>query len=250
MNDMTASAAGLPQTSDDLLAGLATIDEDIKKTSTSGVPIMRVGKMGNFVYGQEDVEVQPGSLWALNPFTIQHGWACWHTDGEGLLDEMYYPFNQQVPAKSTLPDMGHPWKKAYKVMVQCTNGEDEGQVCEYKTTSIGGQDFFRELVNAIREQGGKDKDNIVPLLDLEVGSYKHPKHGLILVPKLNIEKWISMAGTAAPADDPGDEDEDEPEQQEAAQAEPEKPKGRGRKPAGDADNKTDSKPTGRRRRAV
>lgn len=242
MNDIVNfPGGGVPQTSDDLLAGLATIDEDIKKSSSSGVPIMRVGKQGVFVYGQEDTEVQPGSLWALNPYSIQHGWACWGTDGEGLLDEMYKPFNEQVPAKSTLPEMGHPWKKSYRAMLQCLNGEDKGRVAEYKTTSLGGQDFFRELVNALREQGSRDKVNIVPCLELEVSSYKHPQHGKTWIPVLNIQEWISMSG-------PGDEGEEaeeaeEPAQQEAAEA---KPKGKSRKAA----EKPAAKETGRRRRAV
>lgn len=259
MNDMVNFGGGnLPVDSDDLIAGLAGLSESLSQGATSGIPILRIGKQGIFVYGQDDVEVQPGSEWAINPQSIMHGWACWGQDGEGLIDEVYVPGNTPAPNRNDLQAHGAPWTQAFKVIMQCLNGEDEGQVVEYKTNSVGGRDFFRELVRDLTAQGMAEKKkhpkdgaarSIVPVIIHEVSQYKHPKWGLTNKPVLNIVRWTTMSS-------PG-ESQSEPEEK------PDKPKAakQPRKPVKAVENKTDEPPESddsdeappaktRRRRAV
>lgn len=248
MNDIVKFPGGsLPATSDDLLAGLATVEQDISANAV-GVPFLRLGKDGIFIYGQEDQEVQPGSHWALNPFSIHHGWACWDSDNSVLIDEVMVPFNQPVPPKGTLAESGFPWKKQYAVILACINGEDEGKSVQYKGTSLGMQNWMRELIQAIQKQGRKDKNNIVPILDLESDSYKHPQWGKIYIPVLNVVNWVSMDFEGDDADDEEVEEAPPPKKKAAA-----KKKTAAKKPAEtESVDEADDEPPARtrRRRAV
>ena len=45
-------------------------------------PLLRMLKGGSWVCGREDAEVEPDSTWAINPFSILHGYVCWAEPGQ------------------------------------------------------------------------------------------------------------------------------------------------------------------------
>ena len=240
---------GVPATPDDLVKGLQNVSGNIA-ASTGGVPFLRLTKQGFFAYGAEKIEIEPGSRWAVNPYAIQHGYACWG-DGE-LLGEVMVPFNQQLPSTRELPNHGPKWAMQVSLQLQCVSGEDTGVAVIYKGTSRGLQAASKELIQDILSQVQHDAEHIVPVLELEVDSYDHKKYGETFVPILKIVDWISMTGpeeedagalAEAESDDPpASEPEDPP-------ADP--PPSRRRRRSASADkkeDKSDAKEGGTRRR--
>ena len=180
---------GVPANPDDLIAGLQNVTSTIKGSS-GGVPFLRLLKSGIWAFGAENIEPEPGSHWAVNPYSIEHGWACWG-DGE-LLDERMVPFNQPVPVKGELPDYGQSWDQQVAMQLRCMNGEDEGVTVLYKGTSTGLRNAVKSLIEDIVTQLQHDKEHLVPVIELETDSYQHKKYGQIFYPVLPIVNWISM----------------------------------------------------------
>lgn len=244
--------AGLPANPEDLVKGLQNVGQTLQG-STGGMPLLRLLKSGMYAYGPENIEPEEGSEWAINPYSLAHGFACWG-DGE-LLDERMVPFNQTPPMRSELPDYGHEWNQQVAMQMQCMNGEDEGTVVLYKGTSTGLRNAVKQLIDQIIAQAQVDVAHIVPVVQLECDSYQHKKYGEIFYPILDIEHWLNVEdGATAPdpvedqsetAGEPADEGESEPAE---AAAEPAQSRRRRRKAAAEAPAAEEAKPSSNRRR--
>ena len=211
---------GLPANPDDLVAGLQNVGQSLQ-ASTGGIPFLRLLKSGVYAYGPENIEPEEGSEWAVNPYSLMHGWACWG-DGE-LLDERMVPANQPAPPQADLPSLGQPWQQQVSMQLQCMNGEDEGQVVLYKGTALGLRNAVKELINGLITQIKADPQNIVPVLELECDSYQHKKHGQIFYPVLNVLRWVSIADGETVEAVEDQSSEPPPAEQEAAPPEQEAP---------------------------
>jgi hypothetical protein len=256
MNELAKFAGGLPIKPDDLEAGLQNVQSSIQG-GTGGMPFLRLLKAGYFVYGAENIEVEPGSEWAVNPYSLMHGFACW-APGE-LLDERMVPFTQQPPNKAELPDLGQSWDQQVAMQLACVTGEDAGTNVLYKGTSTGLRNATKELINAIISQLQVDKELIVPIVELETDSYNHKQYGQIFYPILTIKKWNTIEGDAAEESEVTDKSEADPapeESDEAATVEtkadtppPRRRRGKTSKAKAVAEDKPQSSNRRRRRRA-
>ncbi len=234
MNDLVKFAGGLPIKPEDLEAGLQNVQSSIQG-GTGGMPFLRLLKAGYFVYGAENIEVEPGSEWAINPYSLMHGYACW-APGE-LLDERMVPFTQQPPNKAELPDLGQSWDQQVAMQLACVSGEDAGTNVLYKGTSTGLRNAAKELINAIISQLQTDKEHVVPVVELENDSYNHKTYGQIFFPLLTIKSWITIDGDEAAEGKVTDQSDAEPTPESEEPAE-EKPKSRRRR--GSAKSQTDA----------
>lgn len=188
--------AGLPANPDDLIKGLQNVGQTLQGSS-GGTPFLRLLRNGTYAYGAESIEPEEDSLWAMNPNSLQHGWAAWG-DGE-LLGEVMVPFTQAAPPRSELPDYGVEWRQQVSCVLQCLNGEDEGVAVLYKGTSTGLHNAVKGLINDLVRQLQTDPKHCVPVIALEVDSYQHKKYGEIFYPVLTVTKWIGFGGESAPA---------------------------------------------------
>lgn len=179
-------------------------------------PFLRLLKSGQWVYGQQNVEVEDGSLWAWNPMSLAHGYISWldsEVEGEQMVPMMTTP----LPALADLGEPpGEPWQRQYGCQLVCVAGEDTGQQVVYKGTSLGLKDTFALLVPQIQKRMA-DGDPCVPVTRLEVDSYKHKKWGMVYKPKVMIDHWAQLSGepakdTTKDAEPPFDT-EAEPEEQ-------------------------------------
>ena len=253
MNDLVKfGSGGLPANPDELVKGLQNVGSNLQG-STGGMPFLRLLKSGNYAYGPENIEPEEGAHWAVNPYSLAHGFACWG-DGE-LLDERMVPFNQQPPLRSELPDYGHEWTQQVSMQLQCIDGEDEGVTVLYKGTSTGLRNAVKKLIDEIIAQAQHDPAHIVPVMELECDSYQHKKYGEIFFPVLEVSEWVSI-DTAEPADEPDTGDEPAPETADAAPeaaedgSSPEQPRRRRRRAAAKSEDSEAPKTgkTNRRRR--
>lgn len=195
--------SALPANPQDLVKGLQNVNQSLQGSS-GGMPFLRLLKSGVFAYGAENIEPEQNSAWAINPYSLHHGFACWG-DGE-LLDERMVPFNQQPPLRGELPDYGHEWNQQVSMLLQCMDGEDTGTTVLYKGTSTGLRNAVKKLIDEIIAQAQVDQAHIVPVVELECDSYNHKKYGEIFFPVLDVTQWISIddgaAAEAAAAADP------------------------------------------------
>lgn len=212
MNAVTpAAGAGLPS--------LASLKENLVHTASGiatgtggGKPILRMLRTGKFVYGAQNIEVEAGSQWAINPYTIQKGFVAW-TDRKGMknepLAERLVPISAAMP--TDLPEVRDEqnngkvcdWAETYKLDLVCVTGEDKGTEVVFNPTSYGGKAAVQELLNAVIKQidalgdGGAE---IVPLVELTSECYMHQTYGETFNPILEVKGWTTLEGTASVGD--------------------------------------------------
>lgn len=189
-----------------LKAGIANVQQTMVKKS--GKPYLRMLKDGEWVYGQEDIEVETGSLWAVNPFSIEHGWTAWKR-GEGVdnsggpLGEVMVPMSQPCPPKQTLHDVGADWEYQMAVELKCLNGTDKGEEVSYKASSVGASKAMDGLIKAIMNQLDANEEMPVPIVSLDSLTYNHKKYGKTYEPVITIKEWAPLSDTPPEVDEPG-----------------------------------------------
>ncbi len=161
-------------------------------TTSVGAPFLKLTRAGAWVYGQEGVAVEKGSLWAINPQSLQHGWISW---GEGeVLGEKMVPISTPRPAQEDLPPSAEKWDEQVGVQLCCIKGTDKGQNVIYKTNSLGGKNAFQKYFDALGNQLKEDESKVVAVCELDCSSYQHKKYGEIFTPYINIQHWTDMDG--------------------------------------------------------
>jgi len=232
--DMTPSTANALTSADDLQAlgrQMAAQTAAAPIADTNDVPFLRLLKSGQWVYGQDSVEVEEGSEWAVNPASLYHGYVAWTDDAqpttEVLAERMVRYGVEELPSAAELgppPSGSRGWQKQLAVQLQCLTGEDRGQQVLYKGTSHGLKKLFAQKLIPAITQRLLERADPVAVVTLEAESYKHKKYGLVYSPIFQIARWASMnAATPAAETDEMDEPEDgEP----PFEAEPEQPRRR------------------------
>lgn len=229
MNDLVKFGGGtLPAKPEDLINGLQHVSAGLSGRS-GGTPYLRLLKTGVFAYGQEDIEPQQGSRWAVNPHSFQHGSACWG-DGE-LFGEAMVPLNQAPPQVADLQDFGAPWNQQISFQLQCLNGEDTGVTVLYKSTSVGFLNMAKQLIDQMVLQLQNDPTKYVPVVELDMGHYHHKQWGKTFFPVLDVLEWISIDGQSSSAPDDAQETAPEKTDEPAPRETAEKPAGRARRGA-------------------
>ena len=70
-------------------------------------PLARMMKgSGAWVYGREDTEIEVNSEWAVNPYSIQHGYVCWAepgAPGKRKLGELMAPITRRSRTSRLCP---------------------------------------------------------------------------------------------------------------------------------------------------
>src|SRR6188508_3331842 len=96
MSDIVKRSEALPA---DFGASLMAGIEQTRATIVAGggKPFLRLLRTGDYVYGQQNVDVQDGSLWAVNLATLERGWVCWG-DGE-MLGQIMVSVQQPQPVR-------------------------------------------------------------------------------------------------------------------------------------------------------
>lgn len=175
-----------------LRQGLANVRQSIPQT---GDAFLRLLKDGGWVYGAENIEVEDGSTWAVNPLSLRHGWVSW-TDHKNqkneIVGEVMVPMTAPLPLQTDLRDTGWNWSQQVAFQLKCMSGEDTGEQTLYKTVSVGGMNAVAKLVSDIMAQLDKDPAHPVPIIRLLSDSYLHKVYGKTYVPVFKIVGWATM----------------------------------------------------------
>lgn len=162
------------------------------KSSLGGLPFLRMGKDGEWVYGADNTEVEADSLWAVNPFSMSLGFIAWGTGSqEGtVLGEQMSRVGEPPVQRGNLPDVGAEWTPCCAFELVCLTGEDKGTNVLYKTNSVGGRRAFADMMQLIAAAMDEPEGKCVPIVNLDADSYPHKKYGKIYTPIFDVKKWV------------------------------------------------------------
>lgn len=198
MNDMmqTGGAAGAVAALSNLRKGLQNVKQTL--VVKGGDPYLRLLKHGEWVFGQEDANVDDDSIWAVNPMSIQHGFIAWPPEGEGAgagpLGEVMVPATAPLPDRGELRDVGVEWRQQFSFQMRCVDGGDKGTQVLYKVSSVGGANAVDKILSAIIEQLDNDPTHPAPVVRLDMDSYPHKKWGKTFTPVFILVGWADMDG--------------------------------------------------------
>lgn len=167
----------------------------------SNMPILRLNKSGQWGFGPSNEDVQPGSHWAINIMSLQHGWCCWVDSGDAnaknsLEGELMVSMTKPKPAQPA-PIKGTEWKEQRVFQLRCLDGEDEGAEVIYKAGSYGGMQAVDTLLGLIQRQLARDPAHPHPVVTLEAVFYQHNKWGKIANPVFNLTGFVDTSGASA-----------------------------------------------------
>jgi hypothetical protein len=211
---------GLPATLGTLVSSIQSTKTRLSVSGDIGADkfFLKVAKQGFWVYGAEETEVEEASKWAINPNAIATGYACW-ADAE-LLDEQMALITEEPIVKSSLAVHNHPWNPQIGLQLVCISGEDKGVQVLYQATSLGARKAFAKLLDSLLEKAGSGSTKLVPIVELEVSSYKHKKWGKVFTPLLTVVDWMSVEDSSV-TPEAAEEESGADEAQAQAEAEPE-----------------------------
>lgn len=162
----------------------------------TGTVILKMDRTGHWVFGVDQDEAEPGSKWAVNPFSFLHGFIAW---GDGaVLAEKLVPMTEPLPeVDAAPPGASKGWEMQVGMSLKCISGDDAGMEARFTATSVGGKRAVQELALAVADQADKDQAKIVPVVTLGKDHYQHKSYGRIYTPVFDVQEWMSMEGPAA-----------------------------------------------------
>ena len=166
-----------------------------------GTVILKMDRTGHWVFGADQDEVEPGSKWAVNPYSFTHGFIAWG-DGQVLGEKMAAMTEPLPEVEAAPPGASKGWEMQIGFSLKCLSGEDAGMEARYTATSVGGKRSVQELALAVAEQADKDSSKIVAVVTLGKDHYQHKSYGRIYTPVFDVQEWVGMNGPEAQADEP------------------------------------------------
>lgn len=195
------SESKLPSNVVTLIAGLERAQVAVQASGPAAAhPFLKMSKIGEWVYGADGVEVEEGSEWAINPHTLATGFIAWN-DGECAGERMALVTEDAVDS-TQLPNVGAQWKPQVGMQLACISGADKGQQVIYRSNSVGGQRAFKKILDEVLRRAQAGETDLVPVVELDVESYKHQKYGTIFNPVFKTVRWADMNGVVSDAESP------------------------------------------------
>ena len=257
---MSTNIATLPKELQSL--GNALIQEGQSATGISDLLRFLSREGGIWVFGTEAVENEPGSGWAVNPLSFEHGYVCWKN--KKIAGEAMVAVGTAKPPRDSLADHGSyvdnkgkevqtKWDEQMSIRLRCVVGEDKGTEVSFRSSTVGGISCIKAVAKAVGARISAGKMDVVAVVELEHDSYVHSDYGKTFTPVMKIESWIDMDGPDAavsPEPEAVVDDDGGPEHVAQMAAEEQLPtRGRGRTRAAEAEPEAEPETPVRRRRA-
>lgn len=183
------------------LPSIAELSNSLKDFAAT-VPVrpkevyLKMDKTGHWVYGADQTEIEPDSLWAVNPLSFVKGYICWGAQntpnmGKLLGEKMVTQFQKMPDMPEDIPD-SNGWELQMGFSLACINGNDKGLQARFMSKTKGGVPAVQRLSLAIREHTLEDKTTPIALIKLKSEHYNHTGgYGRIYNPVLEIVKFVS-----------------------------------------------------------
>jgi hypothetical protein len=182
----------------ELIGGMTNIQNSILEAGgvASAFPFIGINNAGVWAYGQDRIEADASSLWAIDIRTWMHGYIAWpdqKAKERKPLGERMVPASAPLPAVTSLPNVGQPYQLQFSFELKCIAGADDGVMALYKNGSYGAKVLVQDLVEKVKAQAKADPAHLCPVVVLDIRSYFHSEWKKdIYNPVLKIQKWISF----------------------------------------------------------
>jgi hypothetical protein len=187
-----------------------------QETASSGA-FLKFSK-GEWLLGQNDEEVALGRKLVAAMQEMSIGWIRW-ADGKpaerrmGLLAQGYRPeardalgyTDQALWERDKDGKPQDPWNFTNEIPMA---DPETGEQMTFSASSKGGIGAVGNLCKAYGREY-RQRDGLVPIIELGRDSYKHPEYGKTYVPVLTITGWMENSGVPAPQPDNDDSEEEE-----------------------------------------
>lgn len=173
------------------------------KNALMGKALLRMGKDGSWVFGQDNTRLEAGTVLIANPASMASGYVAWYMakiEGEvmqplsmGPVDpEKLGPVNSgTIPPGKKVPS-GKGWEDQVSVDL-ITRGEVPLSLT-YKVSSLGGKKALLTLAGDIAFGLSENPKRVYPLVALGVDSYQHTEFGEVFTPILTVVGWLDENG--------------------------------------------------------
>lgn len=195
-----------------LPAGLSQLTQSLKRTqefasqaAESGETYAKMGKDGRWTMGTDELELEEGSEWAINPLSFATGWSAFDDSGSRVGEQMA-SLSQEPIRAADLPQVAGNWAAQIGMSMTCINGEDSGTVCLQYQRSKGGIAAQSALLDQIMLRVEAGNEECVPIVELLNTSYKHTKYGKIYTPVFKVLRWTTMEGEGLETEEPAKEE--------------------------------------------
>ena len=196
---------------EDQMKALAQASLTIAQESPGSNAFLKLNRVGYWIFGEDDLEVEEDSQRAVNCQSFAMGYIAWPTGGLGApIGEQMASIYAAPPVEGNLPAVESRWQRQVAMQLVCLTGEDEGEQVLYQASTMGGTKAFGQLLEQIQKHlgSGKAGKNTMPVLVLESDSYKNKDGIEVNFPIFTIKKWAENLGFDAPE---AEEEEEEPE---------------------------------------
>lgn len=200
----------LPANLNDLTAALARVQDFTTEAVENQALYIKMGKDGIWTYGTDEMEIEEGSQWAVNPESFATGFSAFDSAGSRVGEEMRLMTEPPI-LRSDLATVNGSWGPQVGFGVKCLNGEDEGLQGLIYQRSRGGLEASKALLAEVLKRIQETPEECVAIIELEVTSYKHAKYGKIYKPQFKIVEWARVEGDELAIASPESEQEPEPE---------------------------------------
>lgn len=183
------------------------LQQSANQATNAITSFMKFTRFGEWLYGTDDVEAAPDSLWVVHPQSFEHGWIAWgnkenNNHGEKL-GEIKVLATEPLPLESSLDHVEGSWNQQAAMQMLCLTGMDKDTRVTFNTSSTGGRRLYQKIVQSVIEQITEGKAAVAPVVKLDKDSYIHTKFGKIFTPLMTIMEWKTLAELNALMDNLG-----------------------------------------------
>ena len=166
--------------------------------SVGGGLFLRFTKQGEWVFGQDQDDVEAGDRFAVNPMSFTNGYIGWENGAVvgqhmcSVMDGMPCTQADLEPIEGKGQSDG--WSAQLGITMKSLD-EDEPLELNFNATSRGGKQAIGTLADEIAVRMLEDAESCVPIIELDADSYKHKSYGKIFTPVLAVVAWADVNGS-------------------------------------------------------
>ena len=174
-----------------------------EKNALMGKALLRMTKVGTWVFGADSEAMKKGTVLIANPSSLASGYiAWWQSQVEG---EVMQPLSLGPVDPNSLSEVnsGGLWKgkqsgKGWEnqASIDLITQADVPLSLVYKTSSMGGMRALLTLAGEIAFGMEEDPKRCYPLVEIDTDSYQHKEFGEVFTPMLSIVGWLDAEGKA------------------------------------------------------